>query len=211
MNLLKATRWPGSDTMTNTEESPKRPGAQTDPTLVLVIALAVACWVYFLAGAGTGMNVWSMSTLQFPPPVNPLPMAGPPAPGPALLMIGMWWSMMVAMMIPGALRHFPKAGTQDAAQASALLWFGLGYAGLWLIYSVAAVCLQFIFVETGLIHGMTIWSIDNRFSAILLALAGIYQFTGFKTRSLNNCRETGEHSSNPQSGFRYGINCLSAS
>lgn len=197
--------------MTNTEQSPRRRGFQTPPALVFIIALAVACWVYFLAGAGTGMNVWSMSTLHFPPPVNPLPMTGPPAPGSALPMIGMWWSMMLAMMIPGALRHFPKASTQATAHASALLWFGLGYAGLWLMYSVAAVCLQFIFVESGLVHGMTMWSINYRFSATLLALAGIYQFTGFKTRSLNNCREMSENSFNPQNGFRYGIKCLSSS
>ncbi len=179
--------------------------------MVLVIALAVACWVYFLTGAGTGMDVWSMSTLQFPPPVNLLPMASPPSLYSALPMVGMWFSMMLAMMIPGTLRHFPKAGMQGATPSSTLLWFGLGYAAAWLVYSIAATGLQFVFVMHELVHGMTLWSISDLLSAALLVLAGIYQFTGLKMQSLDSCRRATRVSPGRLGGFRYGINCLSSS
>lgn len=211
MNLPKAIQWHGSDTMTNTEESPKRPSFQTPPAMVLVTALTVACWGYFLAGAGTGMNVWSVSTLQFPPPTNLLPIANPSAPGSVLPMIGMWWSMMLAMMIPGTFQHFPTAATQQSGQTSTLLWFGLGYATVWLVFSIAAVCLQFIFVQSELVHGMTMWSISDRFSATLLGIAGVYQFTAFKTQSLDNCRHDTGSSASRLDGFRYGIRCLLSS
>lgn len=176
-----------------------------------VIVLAIACWVYFLAGAGTGMDVWSMSTLQFPPPAKLAPMAGPSTPGTALPMLGMWWSMMLAMMMPGTLRHFPTAGIQGATQTSTLLWFGLGYAAVWLVFSIAATGLQFGFVTLGLVHGMTLWSVSDGFSAALLALAGIYQFTAFKTQSLAKCRSATRVSPGRLGGFRYGIHCLSSS
>ncbi len=188
-----------------------RRGVKAAPALVLFSVLAVACWVFFLSGAGTGMSVWSMSTLQFPPPANPVPMAGAATSYSALLMTSMWWSMMLAMMIPGTLRHFPGAGGTDAIMTAVQLWFGLGYAAVWMVFSIAATCLQAILVGSGLIDSMTMWSTSDRFSAILLGVAGIYQFTGIKTRTLDNCRRSAGRSPGRLTGIRYGINCLVSS
>ena len=97
-------------------------------TLVLVTVIT-ACWLYLLAGAGTGMYPHEMAVLVPAQTSMELPMPGTasmsshetmtgasghssmvgmlmsPAtwtPGYALLMLSMWWLMMIAMMLPGA-------------------------------------------------------------------------------------------------------------
>lgn len=81
-----------------------------------LVAVITLCWLYLLAGAGTGMYPHEMAELN--PSVS---QTAPAVPGNAempgqqmamlspewtlgysLLMLAMWWLMMIAMMLPGA-------------------------------------------------------------------------------------------------------------
>ncbi|MEO1110640.1 MAG: DUF2182 domain-containing protein, partial [Pseudomonadota bacterium] len=61
------------------------------------------------------------------------------------------------------------------------------------------------------LHAMNMWSTNTWFSAALLAIAGLYQFTGLKARSLATCRKMPSGSSAFRSGLTYGLNCLASS
>src|SRR5262245_56515515 len=69
--------------------------------LVFVIAVS---WLYVLAGAGTGMSTFEMSSLSMAIGQAMVAMATPAdwTWTYASLMFGMWWVMMIAMMLPSA-------------------------------------------------------------------------------------------------------------
>ena len=96
MSLRSVTLWTGSGIMMPIRFKGRQPG------LVLAVPM-VLTWAYILAGAGTGMNVWAMTTSQLPPPLDLPHMMANWSMSYALAMIGMWWSMMLAMMLPGTM------------------------------------------------------------------------------------------------------------
>jgi predicted metal-binding membrane protein len=108
------------------------------------------------------------------------------------LMFTMWWSMMLAMMLPsaapaillhGALtrRHSPN----DAGMAS--FAFASGYALVWAGFSVAAVLLHIAIERFSPFDGMMELQ-SQRLGAVLLIAAGLYQFTPFKQSCLSHCQ-----------------------
>lgn len=176
-----------------------------------VIAITLACWVFFFAGAGTGMDVWKMSVPGLPPiPDQAKMMASTTSIG-MTSMTFMWWTMMLAMMMPGALSHLPSHGAERLPAAESTVGFWSCYACVWLGFSIVAAAFQDQLVDAGLLHAMNMWSTNTWFSAALLAIAGLYQFTGFKARSLATCREMPSGTSPFRSGLTYGLNCLASS
>ena len=161
--------------------------------LVLVTLIA---WVWLLAGAGTGMNVMSMSTWQFPPPVH-ASMSQTWTVSHALVMFFMWWIMMIAMMTPSASpvillyghvhRHERQQGKIKSTLTPTFAFAG-GYLVVWLLFSVAATALQWGLERAGLLHAMLMWSTDRTFSAAFLIAAGIYQLSPLKNVCLEHCR-----------------------
>lgn len=111
----------------------------------------------------------------------------------AALLFVMWWSMMMAMMLPSAApailtysglrRNFVAKGTPQPP----LVIFIAGYAAVWTAFSLAAVSLQLLtrnvialshmFALTGALLG-----------AALLIGAGIYQLTPLKHACLRRCQ-----------------------
>jgi predicted metal-binding membrane protein len=83
-------------------------------TLAGVLVLCALAWLYLLAGAGLGIGAWEATTLAlFPHQHAPASMPGMDMPAmdmsaPTwtaatwLLVVGMWWAMMIAMMTPSA-------------------------------------------------------------------------------------------------------------
>lgn len=167
--------------------------------LLVIAGLLGVCllsWVYLLGGAGTGMSTVAMTTWQFPPPRY----GGTVAAWPAvywLIMVGMWWVMMIAMMLPSAapmillyarvVRHNrkPAAGAGVVVPTAAFL---LGYLLAWLLFSLAATLLQWLLEQAGLVHGMMMWSNSHTLTAILLLGAGFYQLSPLKNTCLAHCR-----------------------
>jgi predicted metal-binding membrane protein len=161
-------------------------------------------WSYLLRGAGTGMDVPAMATWQFPP-FGSSSSQGQWAGSYWLLMLAMWWVMMIAMMLPSAAPMVLLYGRvhhrhgQDSRSNPVV--FVVGYLSSWLAFSLLATSLQWTLERSGLLDSMLMWSTNRTLSALLLMLAGFYQFTGLKNHCLIHCRSPGEWlSSHWQSG-----------
>jgi len=163
--------------------------------------LTLCSWAYVFAGAGTGMNIWAMTTWSFPPPPHAEVMAdwsvtywG--------IMLAMWWVMMIAMMTPSAApmvllyarvtRHAQRKGRKPS-RVIPTATFLCGYLSVWLAFSMAATGLQWSLEYFGLVHGMLMWSVSRPLSGFLLIAAGLYQFSAFKSVCLEHCRSPAEY------------------
>lgn len=104
----------------------------------------------------------------------------------------MWSVMMVAMMVPSAIpmvltfatinRRRPAARTPHAAP-----WIFLaGYLVAWTLFSLAATLLQWGLHAVSLLAPATL-RVSPVAGGVLLAAAGIYQFTPFKGACLAKC------------------------
>jgi predicted metal-binding membrane protein len=148
--------------------------------LLLVTALA---WAYLLTGAGTMEDMDGML----------MPMsAGPWTLSHALIMLGMWSVMMVAMMLPSALPmillYATIARRQHAAGGPAAVpLFALGYVAAWSVFSVAAVALQYLMERAALLSPM-MESSSIALAGALLITAGAYQWTSVKSACLAHCQ-----------------------
>lgn len=105
-----------------------------------------------------------------------------------LRIFAMWSLMSAAMMAPTALPAF--ATYDELSEAGAETRFGTlvaGYMVVWLGFSLLAAALQLVLFQAGLL-GVFGDSRSALLSALLLALAGAYQFTPLKEACLAKCR-----------------------
>jgi predicted metal-binding membrane protein len=183
-----------------------------------LLLLTILSWWYILAGAGTGMSTLAMTTWEFPPHIPSMNYSNDWTAAYALTMLGMWWVMMVAMMIPSAapmillyarvVRHSQKNSIPQTAT------FALGYLLAWLGFSLLAVLLQWLLERAGIVHGMMMWSTNYVLSGALLILAGIYQLSSMKAVCLRKCRSPAEFISSHwkmgalQMGLKHGAYCV---
>jgi predicted metal-binding membrane protein len=202
--------------------------------LVVITALGaviVSCWAYILAGAGTRMSVFEVTTMAAPPThmadtdgagsgvsnrgmsdrdmpgmamgkgasdamrdMGMAPMA-PMAwtPGYAVLMLFMWWTMMMAMMLPSAtpmILLFATVNRKQREKGASYVPTGIfaaGYALVWGAFSLLAVAAQWGLERSGLLSS-TMASTSVILGAGLLIAAGIYQLTPLKHACLRHCR-----------------------
>jgi predicted metal-binding membrane protein len=183
--------------------------------LVTVIVLA---WAYILAGGGMGMSVLEHAAMTGAPagtaPDMPGMSAGQGAaggmddmddvgmaamapmawtPGYAVLMFGMWWIMMMAMMLPSAtpmillFALINRKQREDGAPYVPTGIFAAGYLLVWGAFSVVAVTAQWGLERAGLMSSM-LASTSVLLGAGLLLAAGVYQLTPLKHACLRHCR-----------------------
>ena len=213
-------------------------------TATALVALVVLAWAYVVGGAGMGMSAWRMTTFALFPhtlasPVEAVDMGAmdmggmgmdapsPPALTPTLsswgLGVGMWFTMMVAMMAPAATpvillyaRVRRTTGSQQGLVAHPGV-FTAGYLLVWLAFSVLAATLQVILQENGLVSPMLMSSQSRWLSAAVLVGAGLYQFTPVKNACLDRCRSPTDFlvrhyrsgvGGALQLGMRHGGDCL---
>jgi predicted metal-binding membrane protein len=187
--------------------------------IVTGVALALLCllaWLYLLTGAGQGMNVAGMSRLVLFPHEHSdamggamgagmVDMPGMPAPslpaawsvGKWLLMVLMWWTMMIAMMVPAAAptillyaqvhRHAEATG-QARARLAPTGAFAAGYLLVWLAFALVATALQMALEAGGVLSGEMMASQKRWLSAAVLLAAGLYQLSPIKDACLSHCR-----------------------
>jgi len=175
--------------------------------LLAVIALAGS---YILTGAGLDMSA---------PMV--MPMAWTPAY--ALLMFVMWWTMMIAMMLPSAapmILFFATANRKWRSQGAPFVPTGVfagGYLLAWGGFSLAATGLQWWLESLGLLSSMEMMSTSIALGGALLMAAGVYQLTPLKHACLRRCRSPLEFVTTQwRSGYRgalrmgavHGLYCL---
>lgn len=181
-------------------------------TLAALATLCVLAWAYTASGAGLGMSAWDMTTLAL------LPHRAAPATGMVMdmsaatrpwdagdwaLAVGMWWTMMVAMMTPGAAptillyarvhrhaeqaaRSQPHAGVSPATAPTGA--FATGYFLAWLAFSLAAAGLQRGLLQIGALSPQTLGSQLGWLSGAVLMAAGLYQWSPFRQSCLSHCR-----------------------
>lgn len=152
---------------------------QPGTTLVLLM-LSVAGWA-FLAWIAFDMGS----------PVAQLMMPGAPdwTAGNLLAIYIMWAVMMAAMMLPSALPMilvFVQLGARSGERSRARA-FVAAYLLVWSAFSAAATALQWVFQATDWVDPMIV-STSTGLTALLLVVAGLYQFSPLKKLCLSSCR-----------------------
>jgi predicted metal-binding membrane protein len=160
-------------------------GHQRRTLAIVLVGLPLACWIWVIAmgrdmyGPMTGSAAWMMTAAWDGPYV--------------LLIWAMWAAMMAAMMLPSAapiILLFARAarGRPDSASAGARVSaLAGGYVLIWTLFSLGATALQALLATSGLLNAMMEPSTPTA-AAVLLAVAGLYQFTPLKHACLRSCR-----------------------
>ncbi len=111
----------------------------------------------------------------------------------AMLLFIMWWTMMLAMMLPSAAPAILTYGAMTrrfaarGASAAPAGIFVLGYAVIWTAFSAAATALQlFLHYLVPLTGMMAVTS--SLLGASLLIAAGLYQMSPLKYACLHKCQ-----------------------
>ena len=185
----------------------------------LLFATALA-WAWLLAGAGMDMDAFQMTAMAGMDGWLMQPAVW--SPGYALLLIGMWWAMMAAMMLPSAmpvLLLFTRVTGGEPGQIARSgpgLWFALGYLLAWGGFSVAATAMQWALEATRLLSPM-LETTHHGLGAAILVLAGAWQLTPVKRACLRHCQSPlgfivghwrDGASGALRMGLRHGIYCL---
>ena len=165
----------------------------------VLATVITACWLYLLAGAGTGMHPHEMAVL-IPYPMSTdssIPITWTPSY--ALLMFSMWWLMMIAMMLPSAapmvllhatvtrkgLERNENSGSHRLPSTTTA--FIAGYLAMWGAFSLVAVVVQWG-LERGELLSAMMMSTSTLLGSGLLVAAGVWQLTPLKTACLRHCR-----------------------
>jgi predicted metal-binding membrane protein len=171
-----------------------------------VALVIVGAWVWLVLGAGTGMNPWEMSRVLWPRSLETdgsmsgmAGMAAPMAMSPmwtlpyAVVMFGMWWVMMVAMMLPGAapvLLLFARVNRSEKGCGRPYAPTGLfaaGYLAVWGAFSLIATTVQWGLDQLGVLSPIMATT-EALLGGTILIAAGLWQLTPAKRICLQHCR-----------------------
>ena len=102
-------------------------------------------------------------------------------------LFAMWALMSAAMMAPTALPAFATYEDLGHTTHTKFAPLVIGYTIVWLGYSAIAAGVQIVLFQFGLMDAFGT-SLSNGLSAILLIVAGAYQFSPIKEACLSKCR-----------------------
>jgi len=146
----------------------------------VTLALALAGWAFL---------VWLSVRMDHPLAELMMPDSARWSTASWVAIWGMWALMMAAMMLPSALpmvlSFVQLAGRQGEPARGAA--FVAAYLMVWFVFSVAATAAQWALQALGWIDQM-IASSSPALNALLLLLAGAYQFSPLKRLCLAGCR-----------------------
>jgi predicted metal-binding membrane protein len=184
---------------------------RTVAAALLGVSLLAWLWIAAMArdmyGPMTGASAWMM-TRQWD--VAHL-----------LLLWAMWAVMMIAMMLPTAaplVLLYGAAARRSAPDTASQQTYALatGYVFAWTVFSLAATVLQRVLASRLLVSPM-MEATSGRVSAVLLLIAGAYQWTPLKRACLHTCqsplgflmaRWRGGTSGAFRMGLDHGIYCV---
>jgi len=155
------------------------PSAQRNFALVLLLAVAAACWAVLVMQAGDAAPGMAMTSLTMGMP--------------AAAFLAMWVVMMVAMMFPAAAPmimtfHRIQSGRRERGEGFVPTWLFVG--GYLLVWSLAGVVAYLGAVAAEAIAAR--WQLSApaaaRIAGVLLVAAGLYQLTPLKNVCLSKCR-----------------------
>ncbi|WP_245770568.1 DUF2182 domain-containing protein [Roseovarius azorensis] len=176
--------------------------------------LLAALYTFF--GVGMSMSAFQMTAMR-----GMRDMPGSHAPGAwslgyAILIFFMWWVMMVAMMLPSVsptvllysalLRRGSDADRVPLISAI----FLVGYLSTWAAFSLVAAGSQWALEAMGIVSATMMTLTDTVPGAIVLILAGLFQFSSLKQACLDHCRSparfiTMRRRSGAVGAFRMGL------
>ena len=148
--------------------------ARAWPVWAFLVLVPLVCWAWIVVvsrdmyGPMTGASAWMMTAVWDAPHL--------------FLLWTMWAVMMTGMMLPSAGPMIVLAG--DGARPYLL---ALGYLSVWLAFSVGATALQWLLMRALVLTPMMEVS-GPIAGAVLLALAGTYQWTPLKGACLTTCQ-----------------------
>ena len=135
----------------------------------------------------------------------------------------MWAVMMIGMMTPSAapiILVYARVGRKasESRPFASTAWFALGYLLAWIAFSLVATSAQWALERAALLTPMMA-SASKTVAAILLILAGLYQWTPLKDVCLRQCQAPlgfilsrggfqGAATSSLMLGFRHGVYCI---
>jgi predicted metal-binding membrane protein len=171
--------------------------AHRRPALIaLLILVPLVCWAWIVVmardmyGPMTGASAWTMT---------------PVWDGRHLLLLwAMWAVMMTGMMLPSAAPMILIARVASHPHALAA-----GYVAVWALFSAGATALQWQLGRLGIVDAMMEIA-SPRAAAVLLLIAGVYQWTPLKRACLTTCQSPADfltrHWRRGASGaFRMGV------
>lgn len=180
-----------------------------------MVALA---WIYVLSGAGLGVGMRQMDA----PGGNLILMRPAWTTGYAILVFGMWVSMMVAMMLPSGaptilmVTSLARDHSDPLRGMLAAIRFTAGYLVVWAGVSVAATLAQWGLDRAGLLSE-SMASRSATVAGLALLVAGLYQLTSLKQSCLRQCRSSLDRLAHDwrmsarttiAAGTRHGLLCL---
>ena len=138
------------------------------------------------------------------------------------MMFLMWAIMMVAMMLPSAMRSvliFARLASKDETHQqifTPILVFVLAYITIWTLFSIIATTVQWLLEIIALLSPMMVLT-SAKLGSGLLIITGLYQLTPLKDACLKHCqsplmlfasRYQKGHRAAFQLGFSHGLYCL---
>ena len=173
-------------------------------TIIAIAILVGATFTYTVLGVGMNMSAIQMtpglgqSQMSMPNMSAMRNMAATPAVWSfnySVLMFFMWWTMMIAMMLPSAspmillytalIRRTKKAKSIIRQVTS----FICGYLLAWAAFSLFAAALQSQLELRDWMSPMMMEATNIYLAAGILIAAGVYQLTPLKTVCLEKCRQ----------------------
>jgi predicted metal-binding membrane protein len=144
------------------------------PLATFLLVVPLVCWIWIIVlsrdmyGAMTGASAWMMTTAWDAPHL--------------ILLWAMWAVMMTGMMLPSAAPMVMLGGN-----GARPYFLALGYLSSWLAFSVGATALQWLLMRALVLTPMMEVS-GPRVGAVLLLIAGVYQWTPLKHACLATCQ-----------------------
>ncbi|GLS37083.1 metal-binding protein [Mesorhizobium tianshanense] len=188
-----------------------------------LVVIAVLSWAYLLwlaadmampMAPGADMAGMDMASMDMGAAIAPGFQAWTPAD--FAFIFAMWAVMMVGMMTPSvAPMVLLYAGVGRKAQASgrpiaSTAWFFTGYLLVWIAFSIAATCAQWLLTSLSLL-GPAMASNSTVVGGLVLIAAGLYQWAPMKGVCLRQCQAPiaflashGGFRSDPLGALRFG-------
>ena len=171
-------------------------------------ATATIVWCASMSAMGEMpmLGGWTMSMAW-------MQMPGQTWPGAMMSFIGMWTSMMVAMMLPSLvpmLRRYRQAvGGRDGTRLGWLTALvGVGYFLVWTLFGMVVFPLGIV-LAMGEMQEPTLARAVPLAVGLIVLIAGALQFSAWKGRHLACCREAPEEGrqlpADPSTAWRHGL------
>ena len=164
-------------------------GAPQGMTTLLARQPGLALGILVISVAGWLFLAWLAFDMNHPIARLTMPESASWSAANVLAILTMWALMMAAMMLPSALPMilvFAQLGTGAGDRARARS-FVAAYLVVWLAFSAAATVAQWVLQAVDWVDSMIV-STSTELTALLLLIAGVYQFSPLKKLCLARCR-----------------------